>query len=310
MRRRLTAVAAGVAVTGLGTIVGLAAPGGAAPTQPTVNPLVLHVSGGASPTDLPGPTSADGVGPGEMIVITQGSSVLGCTANFVWTDSSGNRYLGTAGHCLLPSNVAEAGASQLAKLDTDIQICTKSCLFGGQTGFLLDPVVGNMLDLGAAGYYARQYPNGQPNVLGDDFALIALPAGTTVRPAVPVWGGPTGPGTIGTGSPVCFYGNAAGLGEVFATKARTGIGMGEQADPAPNQAISPWYANVPAFEGDSGSAVVNCTPGAGGLTGTTAVGILTDLVAGGTGVVEGTTVAQAVQMVAADLHLSISLVNG
>lgn len=298
-------VAAGAA--GLVTALGPSAPGRAATSSggtASPDPLTAHLAAAPSVV-LPGPTVADGVGPGDMIVIEQGQSTLGCTANFVWTDGSGNRYLGTAGHCLLPANVAEAGAAQLAGIDQHILLCVKSCLFGGQTGFLLNSTV----DLGAAGFYARQYPDGQSGALGDDFALIKLPAGMAVRPSVPVWGGPTAAGTIGTGTPVCMYGNAEGLGEVFVTKARAGLGMGQQADPAPNQNLSPWYANIPSFEGDSGSAVVNCTLGANGLVGTTAVGILTDLVAGGTGVIEGTTVAQARSMVASDTGVTINLVT-
>jgi hypothetical protein len=272
----------------------------------------------APATPLPTPTAADGVGPGDWIEITQGSQTFGCTANFVWVDAAGNHYLGTAGHCLLPQpdpitgqgGMAEATTARLATIDTDIQICTASCAFGGQAGFLLDgTVVGKLVDLGPAGFYARQYPDGKPDALGDDFALIRLPAGMPLRPGVPVWGGPTGTGSLTAGGMVCLYGNGEGVGEAFPTKARSGIGMGVQPDG--NGGPPSWYADIPSFEGDSGSAVVNCELGPNGLVGTTAVGLLTDLVVGDTpGVVEGTTVAQAIAMTFADTGVRISLVMG
>lgn len=262
----------------------------AAPTTTTTAPVLT--------TSAPTPSAADGFGPGDWIQITQGTNTFGCTANFIWADTAGNHYLGTAGHCLLPQpdlvtgqgGVAEATAAQLAKIDPDIQVCTANCLFGGQAGFALDGTVGTMTDLGAAGFYARQYPDGNPGALGDDFALIKLPAGAPIRPAVPVWGGPTGPGSIQAGGPVCMYGNAEGFGETFPTKARSGVGITTQTDGSGGPPS--WYADIPSFEGDSGSAVVNCAPGANGLVGTTAVGILTDLTVGTPGVVEGTTVQQ------------------
>ena len=266
---------------------------------------------------LPTPTAADGVGPGDWIEITQADGTVGCTANFVWVDTAGNHYLGTAGHCLLPQpdpltgegGLAEATAAKLATIDTDIKICTSSCLFGGQAGFLLNGSVGTEIDLGRAGFYARQYPDGKPDALGDDFALIKLPAGLPIRPGVPVWGGPTGAGTLEAGGTVCLYGNGEGVGETFPTKARSGVGMSVEADG--NGGPPSWYANIPSFEGDSGAAVVNCTLGPNGLVGTTAVGLLTDLVVGTTpGVVEGTTVAQAVAMTRADTGVRISVVNG
>lgn len=318
--RAAAAVAAAAGLVGTGLIGGTA---GA--RSPLVHPgsrhdgLVAHLTRPAVQMGLPTPTAADGMGPGDWIEITQktssGTQLLGCTANFVWTDGSAD-YLGTAGHCLLPQpdavtgqgGVAEESAQQLAATDPDIQVCTASCLFGGQAGFLLDgTAVGTLTDLGAAGFYARQYPNGNPGALGDDFALIKLPAGTPLRPQVPVWGGPTGPGTLQAGGVVCLYGNGEGVGETFPTKARTGIGVTVQADG--NGGPPAWYAEIPSFEGDSGSAVVNCAPGAGGLDGTTAVGLLTDLVIGFPGVVEGTTVAQAAAMTAADTGKSISIVT-
>lgn len=238
---------------------------------------------------LPGPSAGDGVGPGSYLLIdhVDGNSYI-CTANFVWRSGTAT-YLGSAGHCFLPADVEAAPTNDPDRYVTRVQVCVSGCAFGGQLGAVLQ---GTMQDLGPVAY-ARQ-ERGKVAV-GHDFGLVTVPAGMPVRPAVPVWGGPTGVAPIGVRQPVCVYGNAMGLGEVFATKARFGLGSSTH-DGA-------WYANLPAFQGDSGSALVNCP----GLSGTTAVGILTHLATDGTGVVAGTTVAQAVAM-AAEAGLDISVV--
>jgi hypothetical protein len=150
--------------------------------------------------------------------------------------------------------------------------------------------------------YARQYVGTQANQvdIGNDFGLVTIPSSLAgiVRPTEPVWGGPNGtaPGTFP--SVVCVYGNGVGLGETFATKARAGVGMGIK-----NGA---WFADMPSSPGDSGSAVLNCTPGSP----PTALGILTHLdLNGDQGVVAGTTVAQAISM-AQEAGLNLQVVNG
>ena len=50
----------------------------------------------------PTPTAANGIGPGDYLLITRPDGLFICTANFVWADTAGNRYLGAAGHCFLP----------------------------------------------------------------------------------------------------------------------------------------------------------------------------------------------------------------
>jgi hypothetical protein len=242
-------------------------------------------------TGLPLPNAGDGIGPGSYLLIdqTDGNSYI-CTANFVW-NGVGAKYLGAAGHCFLPEGVQAAPTSNPGKYVTRVQVCVSDCLFGGQLGAVIE---GTFVTLGPVAY-ARQ-EQGAGNDVGHDFGLVTIPAGTAgVRTSLPVWGGPTGEGTIRLGQPVCLYGNAAGLGEVFATKARAGLGSSTH-DGA-------WFANMPSAPGDSGSAVVNCP----GLTGTTAVGILTHLATDGTGVIAGTTVAQAKAMFAADTGKSITL---
>lgn len=259
-----------------------------------LRPARLDVTGWtrlAGPTALPGPSAGDGVGPGSYLLIdqTDDSSYI-CTANFLWRGPTGTTYLGAAGHCFLPSEVDAAPASDPGRYVERVQVCVSGCAFGGQLGSVMQ---GTMVDLGRVAY-ARQSQGGED--VGNDFGLVIVPTGLTTRARVPVWGGPTGAAPIGLLEPVCVYGNAAGLGEVFATKARFGVG-GSTHDGA-------WFATMPSFQGDSGSAVVNCP----GLSGTTAVGILTHLATDGTGVIAGTTVARAKAM-AAEAGLAINLVT-
>lgn len=272
----------------------------AAPAQASdsgLEPARLTVTGWprlAGPA-IPGPSAGDGIGPGSYLLIdqTDGNSYI-CTANFVWSDG-GKTFLGAAGHCFLPANVDAAPAGDPGHVySTRVQVCVSACSFGGQLGAVIQ---GTFVNLGPV-VYARQSLGGVD--VGNDFGLVEIPSGTAgVRRSVPVWGGPSGtPEAPGLGQPVCLYGNAGGLGEVFATKARAGVGgLGDGGA---------WYASIPSAPGDSGAAVVNCP----GLAGTTAAGILTHLATNGTGFIAGTTVAQAQKMVADDTGKAITVVNG
>ncbi|HEX2850793.1 MAG TPA: hypothetical protein VHN98_09580 [Acidimicrobiales bacterium] len=270
----------------------------AAPATGSLQPAILDVTGWplVAPTSAPTPDAGDGIGPGSYLLISRTDGDFLCTANFLWSSGT-THYLGAAGHCFLPGGVpAAVGSDPYVK---DVQVCVAGCAFGGQLGAI---VTGDMRSLGQV-VYARQL-DAAGNDVGHDFGIVTVPSSlaSLERPSMPVWGGPSGSATIGTGTPVCVYGNGVVLGETFPTKGRTGVGTTE-SDGA-------WYAVLPSSPGDSGSAVENCAPGGAGLAGTTAVGILTHLVIGDVGTTAGTTVARAQQMVAQDLGISLSLING
>lgn len=293
----------------LGTMLGVVALAAlvvpsAQASGPQLTPAMLNVTGWtrlAAPTlagktlslaEIASPSAGDGIGPGSYLLIDRPDGSFICTANFVWRDAAGNRYLGAAGHCFLPDGVDAAPSGDPAhQYSSRVQVCVSGCAFGGQLGTV---IVGTPADLGTVAY-ARQSQGGVD--VGNDFGLVRIPAGLGVRPSMPVWGGPSGtPTPPSLGQPVCLYGNAAGLGEVFATKARAGVaGVGT---------ANAWYASIPSAPGDSGSAVVNCPA----LSGTTAVGILTHLATNGTGFIAGTTAARAKAM-ATEAGLTINIVN-
>ena len=276
---------------------------------------VLDVTGStvqASPD--PTTVAGDGIGPGSPILVDFDEDQDGepdliglCTANFVWQDAStGAQYLGAAGHCFLPSGQTEAeydgsevGSNQWV---LSVRACRADCYVGGATalvsGALGAPgLVGDYVELGEV-VYARQSadPAGE-DAIGKDFGLVEIPADLVadVRPALPVWGGPTGTTAGGAGVPTCLYGNAAGFGETFATKARAGMGLPDMIFDDPGA----WFGAIPSFQGDSGSAVIACDSLGG-------IGILTHLTANG---VAGTTVGRAAFM-AQEAGLSLLLVNG
>jgi hypothetical protein len=257
----------------------------AALDQTTALPLALG---------LPLPDAGDGIGPGSHLLMNFDgvSATYGCTANYVWSD--GNRtYLGAAGHCFVPpgkTSTAGPGADW-NPAGTHVRVCISGCYFGGQLGFI---VTGTTADLGPVAY-GRQTLNGQD--VGNDFGIVVIPTAlaSLVRPTMPVWGGPQGVAPIDVGSALCLYGNAGGLGEVFATKARPGVGTGNDG--------SSWLAIIPSFQGDSGAAVDVC-----GVGTSAAGGILTHLVIDA-GVIAGTTVSRAIAM-ATEAGLNIHVVNG
>jgi hypothetical protein len=229
------------------------------------------------PTATPDPL-ANGIGPGSHLLMEMAGGLYGCTANFVWKDSStGKLYLGAAGHCFLPEGtVATAGpGADYNPAQTSVRVCVSGCYFGGESGFSIQ---GTTVALGPVAY-SRQTQGGVD--VGNDFGVVEIPSAlySLVRNNVPVWGGPTSVKSTTVGDSLCLYGNGVGLGEVFATKARAGISEGGTA--------TYWAGAIPSSPGDSGSAVETCTGAA--------IGLLTHIAPGYGGIV-GTTVGQAKSM--------------
>lgn len=245
------------------------------------------------------PAAATGIGPGSKLIIFRPDGEYGCTANFVWKSGTAT-LLGAAGHCFLPEGkVATAGpGADYNPGNVKVSVCVSGCNFGGETGF---SITGTLVPLGSV-VYARQTLNGQD--IGNDFGLVQVPAAalSQVRASLPVWAGPTASSAQDSiGTVLCHYGNGIGVGEIFPTMARVGLGMGGTA--------AAWYADLAAAPGDSGSAVETCAATTVGLHGVGAVGILTHLT-GGTAITAGTTVARAIAMAKSDANIAITLVTG
>lgn len=259
-------------------------------------------------------TGATGIGPGSPILITiPGEGRFGCTANFVW--KSGTRYyLGSAGHCFLPSakkSTHGEGADYDASGVT-VQVCVENCQGNFRTALL----VGKMVTLGKVAY-ARQTDPTDTEPVGNDFGVVEIPveAEHLIRPAMPVWGGPKGFSTVEQGKIACHYGNGVGVGELFPTKARVGVGGGG------DDAF--WMGDFVGAFGDSGSALNGCETDGVTIVGTGAAGVLTHLgvnvcpcdvkyknirIIAEHGVVFGTTTRRAIEM-GKEAGLDLSLIE-
>jgi hypothetical protein len=264
------------------------------------------------PLQLVTPEMARNIGPGSHLIIDiPNEGTFGCTANFVWA-SGATRYLGAAGHCFIPEGTTAthgSGADYNASGVT-VDVCVSNCSFGGETGFIL---TGDLVTLGAVAYARQTAADGD---VGNDFGVVAIPASlaSLIRPSMPVFGGPTTTAEVQQGQPLCHYGNGVGVGEVFLTMGRIGVGGGS----TPKY----WLGDLAAAPGDSGSAVETCEADASGVQGRGAAGILTHLgvevcpcgidfenttVTAQQGFVFGTTIARAIEM-AREAGLSLSLV--
>src|SRR6476659_7790399 len=141
------------------------------------------------------PADTAQIHPGTMMY-TDGAQ---CTANFVYTDSSANVYVGYAAHC------AGTGSS------TDTDGCKTDSLPLGtkvtfnEGGSLVDE--GTQVGSGTLVYSSwlteKKLGTTDPNTCAyNDLALVKVDAAdvSKVNPSVPFWGGPTGiPGDYGAG---------------------------------------------------------------------------------------------------------------
>jgi hypothetical protein len=163
-----------------------------------------------------GVTSCSGVRPGSAVQ----TNVGGCTLNFLFLGSDGNRYIGTAGHCFLADDANDT-------------------VYGGAGGPIAKV---DGAPIGRAAYA----------VLNDDrdIALIRLNPGVEASAAVPFFGGPTGIYTDHSSTPVVMhhYGHGLLLGDTV--PARTAVAP---ATTLPNRV----YMVGAGVFGDSGSGVIS-----------------------------------------------------
>lgn len=263
-------------------------------------------------TSILDPNVARNIGPGSAIIITiPNEGRFGCTANFVWS-AGATLYLGAAGHCFLPAakTATHGEAPDYDASGVSVIVCVEDC--GGN--FRSNQLVGTWVPLGRVAYARQSDPTGQEGV-GNDFGVVEIPAEAVplVRPEMPVWGGFEGSEDLDFGKYGCHYGNGLGVGEVFLTKARVGVGGGHEADY--------WMGDFIGAFGDSGSGMVTCESDGATFHGERAAGVLTHLGVGTGdvqyrnlkmkaehGVIFGTTIGRAIQM-ATEAGLQLSLVE-
>ncbi|MGH3365716.1 MAG: hypothetical protein ACRDOY_00745 [Nocardioidaceae bacterium] len=177
-----------------------------------------------------------------------------CTANFVYTDSSGTVYVGYAAHC------AGTGAA------TDTNGCDAGSL---PLGTRVDFVEGGSLagegtkvgsgTLAYSSWLTMQQRNEQNQNTCDfnDLALVKVDAADVgkVNPSLPFWGGPVGLNTDGTdqGETVYSYGNSSLRGGIEQLSPKQGTSLGTDGGGWNH----PVYTVSPGIPGDSGSAFLD-----------------------------------------------------
>ena len=183
--------------------------------SPLVASLVLALMIPATPVGLP---AAAGVQPGGAVE----SDVAVCTLNFLFRDGGGTRYIGTAGHCIIPGH--NDGETVWAP---------------GNGPPARD---GHGQRIGEFAYAVHDHPK--------DFALIRLDPGVDARPDVAHFGGPTGVNVDQHGDPVVLhhYGGGGDAAAVLPARSALAVGLPE-ADYVKAVGV--------ARGGDSGSPVIS-----------------------------------------------------
>jgi len=264
----------------------------------TAAALATDIAGHSGPAL---PELYTGIGPGSALIVgsTVGAQEFLCTAAFVFKDSTGDYYLGTAGHCLVrdeTDTTAYSGYVDNTKTNNEVDICVQDCL-------------DNALEVGT---YVRLYTGmsgapsgydpvlfGQSGGIGTDFGLIRIPStlDSQLRPWMPQFGGPTGQASsTSTGQLIAHYGHGTYCCPVVGGVAsRTPVDQGRIAMSLGSDANSFEFAGW-GTGGDSGSGMELATASTNVVTGGNALGVLTHgLITSGIGY--GTLVQRGLDMV-------------
>jgi hypothetical protein len=218
----LAAVTAAVAVLPTST-------GASAPESPTRAGGANWTLGGTPcrlidvPAAAPvGAGTCPGVRPGAIVNTDVGQ----CTFNFLFAGSDGNRYIGTAGHCILAQGPIAGDVGEFT--------------WAPGTGPVATDAAGQRV--GEFAYAIQQDPK--------DFALIRLDPGVEASPQMCHFGGPTGINNDLTSSLVQlqYFGNGLGVGSVLPARTALAIGM-----PDPDHV----FAQGITIPGDSGGGIIS-----------------------------------------------------
>jgi hypothetical protein len=215
------------------------------------------------------PQESATIHPGVM-TFTNASSFLNgasqCTANFVFTDSAGNVYLGQAAHCSSTGEDTETDGCSTKSLPIGTKIYSGDLVNGGvQDGTLIGTLAYNS--------WLTMQKKGEKDATTcayNDLALIKINAAQVgkVNPTVPFWGGPEGlaSGVAAQGEQVYSYGNSILRLGVSALSPKTGLSLGDQEE------TGGWseqlYTATPGIPGDSGSGFMDSAGDALGVLST------------------------------------------
>jgi len=195
--------------------------------------IAVPAANGTKPV---GVGSCPGVRPGAEVQTEIGL----CTLNFLFEAPDHQRFIGTAGHCILGSGPVADNAGE------------KTWPKGG--GPVAKDSAGHRI--GEFAYAILQEPK--------DFSLILLDPGVEASPEMCDFGGPTGINDDINGDPKVleYWGNGVGIGSTVPARSAVAVGF-PNADHV--------YAAGLALPGDSGSAVISDDGRAVGVLVTTGV---------------------------------------
>jgi hypothetical protein len=220
--------------------------------------LALAMLGVAANASAWAPQESATIHPGVM-TFTNASSFLNgasqCTANFVFTDSSGAVYLGQAAHCSSTGEDTETNGCSTKSLPLGTPIYSGDLVKGGvQDGTLIGTLAYNS-------WIAMQNAKEKDanTCAYNDLALIKISPSQVgnVNPTVPFWGGPNGlaPGVSATGERVFSYGNSILRLGISVLSPKTGVSLGDREETGGwSQQL---YTVTPGIPGDSGSGFMN-----------------------------------------------------
>jgi hypothetical protein len=231
--------------------------------------LALAMLGVAANASAWAPQESATIHPGVM-TFTNASSFLNgasqCTANFVFTDSSGAVYLGQAAHCSSTGEDTETNGCSTKSLPLGTPIYSGELVKGGvQDGTLIGTLAYNS-------WIAMQNAKEKDanTCAYNDLALIKISPSQVgnVNPTVPFWGGPNGlaPGVSATGERVFSYGNSILRLGISVLSPKTGVSLGDREETGGwSQQL---YTVTPGIPGDSGSGFLNASGDALGVLST------------------------------------------
>ncbi|MCL8024927.1 hypothetical protein [Nocardioides bruguierae] len=191
-----------------------------------------------------------------------------CTANFVYTDSSGAVYVGYAAHCAglgESTDTTGCGTGSLP-LGTPVEFVEGgSLLTAGTTLGTGTLAYSSWLTMDAVG------ETDEDTCAYNDLALVEVdPAFVDeVNPSVPFFGGPTALATDGVdaGETVSSYGNSSLRGGLSVLSPKTGLALSS----TPSGWSHTVYTATPGIPGDSGSGMLDADGAALGTLSTVAL---------------------------------------
>ena len=191
-----------------------------------------------------------------------------CTANFVYTDGSGNTYVGYAAHCAGTGEATDTNGCDAASLPlgTKVDFVEGGSLAGEGTK------VGSGTLAYSSWLTMQQKGETDENTCAyNDLALVKVDSGdvSKVNPSVPFWGGPVAVNTDGTatGDTVYSFGNSSLRGGIEQLSPKQGTSLGTEAEGWSH----PVYTLTPGVPGDSGSAFLDAEGNALGTLSTLAI---------------------------------------